>query len=390
LTRCLGLVAALAGALLLPSCAAHAEGGYVVLTNLGPGDPYYRAIGSLQQVRPVGRIVAFAGGDVASARRELRALAPRFVAVVVAPGMIDANFAATMLLLSTEMNDDPYADFAYGFVTGASPDDAVALVSNAARAEREARTLPRRFFAMAQTGSAIGGGKTLLTAMRRYAECFRLDGWETEVVEWQGEGDAAWDRARAGALRLLAGRRLVFIGGHGGPDWAAGLRVGDLEGLDLWPAVVVTGACEAGILDRQHVALPGQPVREVHVDPSRSLALRLISQGVTAYLTSLRANCWDNWVPAVHPLYAGGRSVGEAMQVAYNRRLAIATGPLSLPLLAVGQPAPSEEDWPRTWKRVAHCVLYGDPAFVPFPDAPQQHHGLPESFDPWSAASASR
>lgn len=65
-----------------------------------------------------GKLVAWRGEDVASAKKVLRKISPRYVAVVAAPEEIDRVFVAKLHKLSREINDDIYGDFLWGIVTG--------------------------------------------------------------------------------------------------------------------------------------------------------------------------------------------------------------------------------------------------------------------------------
>ena len=48
----------------------------------------------------------------------LRASKPDYVAFVLKPDQLDINLVQRILRLSTEIDRDPFVDFAYGFVTG--------------------------------------------------------------------------------------------------------------------------------------------------------------------------------------------------------------------------------------------------------------------------------
>jgi hypothetical protein len=181
----------------------------------------------------------------------------------------------------------------------------------------------------------------------------------------------------------MSGSRLIFFAGHGGPTWTVGIASADLEDVDLYPAVVVNGGCNTGVTSRWFSVGPDKRICEVRIEPSRSLALRLIKQGAIAHFTALRGHAWSNCAPAVYPVYGAGQSAGEAMKAVYNiyMRLIRNGTEIDVPLLIPGNPYPSGSEWASPL-RISACVLFGDPAYVPFPNADKNHHGLPKDFDP--------
>jgi hypothetical protein len=146
---------------------------------------------------------------------------------------------------------------------------------------------------------------------------------------------------------------------------------------------VLDGGCNAGVTSRWFLGTPDKRVREMQIPPSRSMALRLIKAGAIAHFAGVGGQCWAHCVPAVYPLYGAGRSVGEAVQAAYNSFIRDGAT-VKVHWLKPGEPWPSVEEWCSSFVRIAPCVLYGDPAYVPFPDAPERHHGLPQDFNPWA------
>jgi zinc protease len=65
----------------------------------------------------------------AECRNQLRQLQPRYVAFVARPEEIGAEFIRRANLLSREMDDDPYGDFIWGIITGATPEAALRLAT---------------------------------------------------------------------------------------------------------------------------------------------------------------------------------------------------------------------------------------------------------------------
>ena len=117
---------------------------YVVADGVGSADPYSKAVTLLAKHRRA-TVVPFDPEALDPLRDSLRALSPEYVAVVVRPEMIDFNLARRFLQMSTEIDDDPFVDFSYGFITGATPADAVALLRRSFELEQERDNLPVSF-----------------------------------------------------------------------------------------------------------------------------------------------------------------------------------------------------------------------------------------------------
>jgi hypothetical protein len=62
------------------------------------------------------------------------------VAFVVRPGDFDENLARAVLQMATRIDGDPFVDFAYGYITGSSPEAAVALVERPRKFETKRRS----------------------------------------------------------------------------------------------------------------------------------------------------------------------------------------------------------------------------------------------------------
>jgi hypothetical protein len=131
---------------LTPSAAGGPVGSieknHVILTNLDGKDPYYGAVKAYRKLHSDAKILEFEGRDVKGVARKLTDLEPRFVSVVIKPEDLDFNFQASMLELCTSLDDDPFCDFSFGYITGGTADEAVAFVKNIARARKGG--LPRK------------------------------------------------------------------------------------------------------------------------------------------------------------------------------------------------------------------------------------------------------
>src|SRR5947209_1762640 len=101
-------------------------GDYLVLDLAGADDPYHAAAKRLAELRD-GEIVAGNPRQLKPLLDVLKQKGPRYVAVVVRPDDLDINLARTFLKIATQVDADPFVDFAYGFITGDTPEMALAL-----------------------------------------------------------------------------------------------------------------------------------------------------------------------------------------------------------------------------------------------------------------------
>ncbi|MEI6124837.1 MAG: T9SS type A sorting domain-containing protein [Bacteroidota bacterium] len=116
---------------------AQKSSPYVVLTTVNSSDPYYAAAQALSTYRSA-PIVHFSPDSITDLIPILTSLAPRYVAVVIKPIQLDINFVRKFLVMSTNIDSDPFSDFSYGYITGATATDALNFVNNTIYAETHA------------------------------------------------------------------------------------------------------------------------------------------------------------------------------------------------------------------------------------------------------------
>jgi hypothetical protein len=111
---------------------------YLVLDLAGHADPYHAAARRLAELRN-GEIVAVNRERLPALLEIIKQKQPRYVALVVRPGDLDVNLARSFLKLSTQVDDDPFVDFAYGFITGETPEAALSLAEAGVQSEKKRR-----------------------------------------------------------------------------------------------------------------------------------------------------------------------------------------------------------------------------------------------------------
>ena len=210
---------------------------YVVLSGVPAGDGYRAAAEALAKHRDA-TLLDFDPSDLAPLRDRLRTIAPRHVAIGLRPEQLDFALARAVLQLATELDDDPFVDFAYGYVTGRTPGDAKAMVE----ASIQADAAPRKVTRLAQV---LGGMETSIAHRRMYQLRKSVLPLLYGFVKGGSEVGAEHDREFvATLLPQLAGASVVTFVGHGMPrEVVGGPDFEDLDALRLDGAVVLNVAC---------------------------------------------------------------------------------------------------------------------------------------------------
>jgi hypothetical protein len=102
---------------------------YIVLTSFDSSDPYYQAAQTISLYRNA-TIIQFNPDNLDVILPILVTTNPRYVAVVIKPNQLDINFVRRFLMMSTQLDSDPFSDFSYGYITGATAQDALNFVNN--------------------------------------------------------------------------------------------------------------------------------------------------------------------------------------------------------------------------------------------------------------------
>ena len=340
-----------------PASHRTPSGPYVILTHLAVTDAYFAAAQRLRK-RHGGRTVRFETGRIAEALSQLRAIGPTFVAVVLRPETLDVNVAYDMLELSCRIDDDPFPDFVYGFITAANANEAVALVDSAVRAAKKRGGATRRLLLFGPSDVSQPDDKTGLDW---------LPGWEgIRLAHKPGTFPAEH-------LGHLCGRDIIRFWGHGAPDSVDGsLASAQLEGLDIGPAVVFAGPCFSAVTHRSFhwECCEKAPIKAESLSPSKSLALSFVAAGASACLGALHEDRCTSAAREMEYLLGTGEPVGFAVRHTYDTVVMAGEGEaLQFPRLRAGAPPPEETPVGFQMNRAASRILIGDPALRPFPSA---------------------
>lgn len=348
---------------------------YLIVDMAGPSDPYHAAAERLAEVRR-GKIISGDPKNLRSLLDALREARPSSVAVVVRPQDLDINLARSFLKLATQVDNDPFVDFAYGFITGDTPDVAVALAEAGVKAERP-RHKPELAFA--------GVGEKVITKSAVQRKPFPLRKKTIPQLCGQIAGEEHFPESGRDAAFIaelmpqMQGRSLVMLAGHGYPrEVVGGPTYKDLAGLNFEGAVMLNIACYTGVTGRwfenDHVA----GVRhERKVADGESFCLAALRTGLAAYVAYACPRpggpelCLD-----ITDLAAEGLSVGEARRRDYNR---VVLAHLAQGFRALRTDQYTDGERIRPPQNVVRDLLldiatggllFGDPAFQPFEGEP--------------------
>ena len=108
---------------------------YVIVTTItDTTDAWYQPVRVLRDYRHA-QVVQFNANNVFGLLAPLVGIAPRYVAVVIKPTELYINFIRQFLMMSTQLDSDPFSDFSYGYITGATAQDALNFVNKIINAE---------------------------------------------------------------------------------------------------------------------------------------------------------------------------------------------------------------------------------------------------------------
>jgi hypothetical protein len=294
---------------------------YIVLSTVDNiTDDYFHAVYAISDYRNAD-IIYFDPENVEAILPELINIAPRYVAVVCKPEELHINFIREFLMMSTLLDDDPFSDFSYGFITGATADDALNFVYSIIQAESEniedfplnvggysATTLNFVYTGnsgyMAYLNPPSSSDIWLETNNNGVGEDFFI------ANSSYMENNKILDIGHNGDAHML----WLFEGGNTNPDppiWLfdpekiedpeyarEGLTSFTIGALNLYPAVAYNGACHSG--ETKSVMVEGDIkatfgdtqglVKFYTMSDTFSFALSILKTGITGYFAPCGAN----------------------------------------------------------------------------------------------------
>ena len=297
---------------------------YIILTSVDENDPYYDAVQALKDYRK-GQVVKFDPTNVDAILPTLKDLQPRYVVVVVKPLEMYINFVRDFMMMSTNLDEDPFSDFSYGFITGATAQDALNFVNNIKRAEQEGiQDYPLNMSGwVASSRNIVKSGNS--ESGWGFETDLNRDRYQQIDMETNDTG-AGRDFFQANK-GVLSNNKVLDIGHNGDPhmlwlfdggnfdpnpplwDFDAskiedpayarvGLTSENISTLDLYPAVAFNGACHSGelktVLVEGDIAATfgdaGTTARFYTMSDKFSFGLSILKTNLTGYFAPVGAN----------------------------------------------------------------------------------------------------
>jgi len=319
---------------------------------------YGEAIGVAAQLHGGAQRLVFYPEHPESALEELVKVKPDYALIFILPEELDVNVAWNWLLASTKIDDDPFVDIRSGFITGAPPAAAKALMQRIVDVYEGRLKLPGKMI------DQLGGNTEMAkSAFNQMAGSFMIPVYtERFGVETITHGVQGFSQER---LHSMKDAGILHFGGHGYPDRIVDTLNGVyVRKLGLSPCVVFNGACYTGVTGRWFDVTTGQLV-EKQVEPNLSFALGMLEQPVVGYLAALHP---DHGIPVYQEmeyLAYSGATLGDAIKHTYDGVVLGNGGTLpDLPTLSAGM----QLAWsPKQimLKGTAARILFGDPTLAP-------------------------
>ena len=336
--------------------AAMTPNDYVIAV---PEGPYQKA---------ADRLAEFHKAQIITVEPDLNAffeaaaeLKPQYVAFVLPPDWIDIDLTNSILSRASQVDDDPFIDFEYGFVTGRDGKAAMGVVE---------RMIAAWEYDIGKSGGILGTWEGPQIPPPSELSTLGAMGFEATAsyVKATEEEDTRRKLVKA-ALDDLAGRDVLLFYSHGYPDQMVGcFSAADLGewGCDFTGSILFNCACYNGVPGRWYNIGPGgRFVDSGVIDPEQSVALEILDSGVTAYFAGI--NPWHAWLTneAFAHVVDDGDTLGGAAKALFDRlALEFHPDPISFPKAA--DTVMTGEGFENRRRNGAGMILYGDPKFAPY------------------------
>jgi hypothetical protein len=329
-------------------------------------DASAQVVKELAKLRHASAVLTLDDDSLKSVFRELKILKPDFVAFVVHPERIEDNFVGDVFAGLTALDEDPYLDCAYGYITGATPQEALTLVRNTATAQAEPDRIPKKFVAVAHTFAQNDLAPFAVQEANRYTAY----GYQTAQINPIDDSEE-WNRKAEQEIQKLNGASLVFLAGHGMGDMSCAIAGDEFGRVKLQSAIVVNGTCHSAVTEIRHDCKDRfGTIGTTRINPEKSVCLNFIRAGAVGQFASTASSGWRNVAFTIKRFFNEGRSLGEALQESLNDKLRQA-GVKRVRIIPFqeGRRSPhafSENENPGHIQSISRVILIGDPAYRPF------------------------
>ncbi|MHC4953598.1 MAG: hypothetical protein ACYTGZ_06890 [Planctomycetota bacterium] len=326
----------------------------VVVTNVAD-DPAWKGVFDVLKARGYETIIPFKGAKVGPAFRELRKIRPGLVTVVVPHDTLDVNWHFDFLERAARLDADPFVDFAFGYITGATPAEAVAFARGIAAADGKRSEFPQTIVEFGPVQKPYGPTSPQPHKIAK--------GWKT-----RGYWHAKDAQDVAAQLSKLKGVGIYRAGGHGWPtgvdEGLSGRALRD-SGLRIHPALYFSGPCYCGVTTRWFRTAQRR-IKEEEIAPEDSFLLSLIRAGATGIFAGLDPDRGETNEHELEHLLVTGDPLGFASKATYDEAVVSYRRPeLKLPRYRDGKGWPFRDIHDQMISGAACRALFGDPSFQP-------------------------
>lgn len=339
---------------------------YCVVSLFGDGDSFNVASEELAERHNAFQLHANPN-DLNGLLERLLNVQPKYVAFVVRPDDLDINLVNRILKLSTELDDDPFVDFACGVITGRDAEAALRLVQASAKRRHQQPAI-----------SQFSVGSSQIPRSMKLQSAWPLRRGVVPMTSCLSRGDTEATRDKdfiRKSLPMLDKSPILLFVSHGYPDgMVGGLKVSDIQGRDFAGSVALNVACYTGVTGTWYEDdWKSGTVKCRTVAPKDSFCLQMIDSGVAAYIayTCPRPSGMNMMGDAMQ-IACGGESIGEYFRQVSNS--------IVLAHLLDGRNSVATKNFSagdalnpkRTGKEMVLAmstggILFGDPAYRPFP-----------------------
>lgn len=321
-------------------------GGYIVAAAFDSGDGYDAAARRLCELRGAS-LVRFDAAAPQALFDRLRDSRPRYIAFVLRPEQIDINLVYGLWRGAIALDEDPFLDVSYGLITGATPDEAVALAEAGSSSAPATRS-------MASYGIV---DPNLRLRVDADPQPWLTDFENTRIL--QPMNDVAPE-----VLRAVESAGFVVLVGNGTPTGIdGGVGVGDVDSMTRVPSVIFAGQGYSGVTGLSFQPQRNGALKQISTKPADSICLAWIRRGCAAMIGSLGGDYGRLAHGELQALLESGLPIGDA-HLQFQNEWALLFQDAELKDLAPGRIA----DDPRSqlfFQSAAARVLFGDPACRP-------------------------
>ncbi len=251
---------------------------YCVVSLVDPSDPYYRAVEELQRLHNATVLTT----DFESIDRllpDLQNVNPEYVAIVVKPETFEVNLVQRFMRLATQVDDDPFLDFAYGFITGDTPQTALSLIK--AGQLSDPQITPS--ISMVAVGGANMPSKSSTCEQQLPLRSGYLTQTTHTIASDKGRRDTAYIES---VMPKLDNRPILVLAGHGYPnEVVGGPTYEQLKERDFHGAIALNIACYTGVTGTWYEDdWNTMKVKQRKVPAEESFCLNMLKTGVAGYI----------------------------------------------------------------------------------------------------------